>query len=307
MARPCQLEMKRTARSVTAPPEDRSRLRIDWSRLKGQMEPGQNCAYNQTRECFLGLQVIAGDFSLPSLNEWVNTLTPNSGSGIWMVPFRGVLATQVRAPLDLLYLDEDCRVIDAVEFFPTFCVSPSSPPASSVLALPSHSIFSSQTQPGDRLMVCSAEEMEWLLEQAEQPGTTNVSTPPSVSSSSQGPVLVRELPRKAGSPAVQGEEIQKASGPAVLREMPKRVDAPAVLEPPRFPVQLEPPEPPPTQSQPLAQPASSSVAEPAGKPKARLAGALAVPRSGGPEEEGSTPTGRRPHRSLFHRRRSAGA
>ena len=232
-----------------------------------EMESRAHCAYNQTRECFLGLQVIAGDFSLPSLNEWVNTLTPNSGSGIWMVPFRGVLATQVRAPLDLLYLDEDCRVIDAVEFFPTFCVSPSSPPASSVLALPSHSIFSSQTQPGDRLMVCSAEEMEWLLEQAEQPGTTNVSTPPSVSSSTQGPVLVRELPRKAGSPAVQGEEIQKASGPAVLREMPKRVDAPAVLEPPRFPVQLEPPEPPPTQSQPLAQPASSSVAEPAGKPK----------------------------------------
>jgi hypothetical protein len=62
------------------------------------MEPGQNCVYNQTRECFLGLQVIAGDFSLASLNEWMKTLTPNSGEGIWMVPFRGVLATEVRVP-----------------------------------------------------------------------------------------------------------------------------------------------------------------------------------------------------------------
>lgn len=267
MAQPCQLGMKRTGQSANALSEDRSRLRIDWLKVKDQMQPGQNCAYNQTRECFLGLQVTKGDFTVPSLNEWMDTLTPNSGSGIWMVPFRGVLATQVHAPLDLIYLDQDCRVIDAVEFFPTFRVSASSPPAASVLALPSHSIFSSQTQPGDRLMVCSAVEMEWLLDQEEQPETT----PAPIVSSVQSPFMVHEMPRKANSPAFQGEEIQNANGPAVIREMPRRADAPAVLKLPHLgaqvDAQMERPEPLTQQTQPLSQPAIESPAEPAGKPR----------------------------------------
>ena len=52
------------------------------------------------------------------------------------------------APLDLIYLDEECRVIDTVESFPTFQVSSSSPQPKSVLALPAHSIYTSQTQLG---------------------------------------------------------------------------------------------------------------------------------------------------------------
>ena len=39
------------------------------------------------------------------------------------------------APLDLIYLDEECRVIDMAESFPTFQVSSSSPRPESVLAL----------------------------------------------------------------------------------------------------------------------------------------------------------------------------
>jgi hypothetical protein len=64
----------------------------------------------------------------------------------------------------LIYLDKDCRVIDAIESFPVFHVaSPRQQPAS-VLALPTHSIYSSQTQPGDQLVICVAEEMEGRLE-----------------------------------------------------------------------------------------------------------------------------------------------
>jgi hypothetical protein len=59
------------------------------------MESRQHCAYNQTRGCFLGLDVVAGDFSGASLNDWTSVLTPNSGAGLWMVPFRGIAATDV--------------------------------------------------------------------------------------------------------------------------------------------------------------------------------------------------------------------
>jgi hypothetical protein len=133
-------------------------------------EPEQNCAYNHSRECFLGLHIACGDFSPASFSEWMGTLTPNSNAGLWMVPFRGIPAAETLVPLDLLYLDKQCRVIDAVEFYPTFRASPSSPPAASVLALPAHAIFSSHTQPGDQLIVCRAEEMVWRLERLARSG-----------------------------------------------------------------------------------------------------------------------------------------
>jgi hypothetical protein len=210
-----------------------------------QGEPGQSCAYNQTRECVLGLQVVVGDFSLASLRDWMATLTPNSAAGIWMVPFRGILATDAGVPLDLLYLDADNRVLDAVEFFPTFRVSTSSPTAASVLALPSHSIFASQTQRGDRLMLCSAEEMKWRLEQLPPAGTAAADGADQQASFVPGPMLVREEPKRAAGPALAREELGMAA-----------VSVP--LESPIAPVPQVPIE------QPAAKPEGKSAKSPRG-------------------------------------------
>ncbi len=128
------------------------------------MELQRLCAYNQTRECFLGLEVAPADLSLAELKALLGKLALKSGEGLWMMPFRGIPDSNMRVPLDLLYLDEDCRVIETVESFPTFHAT-SSLPAASVLALPTHSIYSSQTQPGDQLVLCVAEEMQHRLEQ----------------------------------------------------------------------------------------------------------------------------------------------
>ena len=128
------------------------------------VEPGKHCAYNQTRECFLGSDVEAGDFSVASLNARLPSLEPKSGVGLWLVPFRGISPLGVRVPLDLLYLDRNCAVIEAVESFPYFQVSPFSPPAASVLVLPARTIESTQTQRGDQLIVCEPEEMKRRLE-----------------------------------------------------------------------------------------------------------------------------------------------
>ena len=120
-------------------------------RDKRTMESRIHCAYNQTRECFLGLGVKAAD--LPSARVGELMARPlKSGEGVWLTPFRGIPAAAMPVPLDLIYLDEDCRVIETVESFPTFQVSSSSPRPDSVLALPAHSIYSSQTQPGDQLV-----------------------------------------------------------------------------------------------------------------------------------------------------------
>lgn len=151
------------------------------------------CAYNQTRECFLGLEVNAADVAYASLKDILSTLALQSGEGLWMNPFRGIPDSGVSAPLDLIYLDEDCRVTDLVESFPTFRVPPLSPQPASVLALPTHSIYSSQTQTGDQLMLCPADEMERRLE-----GFSSSS----VTASVQSVVLLREKPLWSGGPGV---------------------------------------------------------------------------------------------------------
>ena len=210
--KPISIESGRATRPVVS--EAYVRLLGDLAKAKDRAEPGQNCAFNQNRECFLGLRVVGGDFPLAGLKNWLSTLSPNSGTGVWMVPFRGIVANDVTAPLDLLYLDEDGRVIDAVEFFPTFRVSPSSPTASSVLALPSHSIFASQTQRGDRLMVCSYDEMQWHLEQAAHPSVGHSTPAPEFAR----PSATSPPPIPMQWPVANRDELRKPAGPMLVRE-----------------------------------------------------------------------------------------
>jgi hypothetical protein len=87
------------------------------------LESRTHCAYNQTRECFLGLDVKVADLPPGRLGEFLAARPLKSGEGVWMNPFRGIQATGMPAPLDLIYLDEDGRVIDVVESFPTVKVS----------------------------------------------------------------------------------------------------------------------------------------------------------------------------------------
>jgi hypothetical protein len=202
-----------TARADRIPPsEGLSRLLTELSRVNGQLEPGQVCALNQDRETFLGLRVVAGDLPMASFIDWITTLTPNSGAGIWLNPFRGIPADEVRSPMDLVYLDQDCRVISVVEFFPTYRVSPSAAPAASVLAVPTHSIFSSHTQPGDQLVLCPAAEMEWQLERMAQTGSMG-GVYPAGGAHALRPVLVRD-------------ELKTPARPAPVREMPARIADP---------------------------------------------------------------------------------
>lgn len=172
------------------------------------MESPTHCAYNQTRECFLGLEVKAGDLPLTRIGEIMSARPLKSGEGVWMTPFRGIPAAAMPAPLDLIYLDEDCRVIDTVESFPTFQVKESSPWPESVLALPAHSIYSSQTQPGDQLVLCVAEEMGQQLQRLSNPRID----PVEISSTIAGAVVLREKPLWSGGPGLLELEDRSVHG-----------------------------------------------------------------------------------------------
>jgi hypothetical protein len=200
------------------------------------MEPRKLCAYNQTRECFLGLEVDGADLSLAKLKDRIASLALKSGEGLWLTPFRGLPEWGIRVPLDLLYLDQDCRVIDVVESYPVFRANAATPQPASVLALPTHSIYSSQTQAGDQLVLCVADEMQKRLErftgQAAAANTTAVTTVadgpiPIPTTSKRPPVTpvpspIPAQPKRGANGVVQGA--------VLLREKPLWSGGPGLLE-----------------------------------------------------------------------------
>ena len=124
------------------------------------METRSYCVYNRTRESFLSLGVTPADTIFTRLKGLIGRFRLRSDEGIWVVPSSGVHTLGVLFPLDLIYLDEDYKVIHAIEYFPSFRIAPIRTKAASVLELPTHTIYSSQTQPGDQLLICGPEEME---------------------------------------------------------------------------------------------------------------------------------------------------
>ena len=194
-------------------------------RAGGTMESRTHCAYNLTRECFLGLEVTAADLPYVGISELLATLTLKSGEGLWLAPFRGLPTERIATPMDLIYLDVDCRVIEMVESYPTFRRSPYSRAAASVLALPVHSIYSSQTQPGDQLLLCVAEEMEQRLAWLAGAGSDRPAPLSDGTSSRKGgtvvesAALLREVPLWGGGPGMVELGARSRKEPAKSAQM----------------------------------------------------------------------------------------
>jgi uncharacterized membrane protein (UPF0127 family) len=127
------------------------------------MERRTYCVYNLTRECFLSLGVTPADTSFARLKGLIGRLKLRSDEGLWVVPSSGVHTLGVLFPLDLIYLNDNYQVIHLIEYFPTFRIAPLKTNAASVLEMPPHTIYSSQTHTGDQLIICPPEEMESRL------------------------------------------------------------------------------------------------------------------------------------------------
>lgn len=133
------------------------------------MQKQQYCVYNQTSECFLSLGVTLGDNTVARLKALWGKGTLGFDEGSWITPAKGLGTLGIFSSRDLVYLDESHKVLDVVEGFPTFRLAPARSDAASLLALPERSIYSSQTQPGNQLVICVAEEMEFRLRTLPQP------------------------------------------------------------------------------------------------------------------------------------------
>jgi len=117
------------------------------------------CVYNQTRECFLSLGVLPADTTFARLKGLIGKLRLRVDEGLWVFPSYGIHTFGVFFPLDLIYVNDNHKVVDVIEHFAPFRISPIKTQAASVLELPIHTIYTSQTQPGDQLVICTIEEM----------------------------------------------------------------------------------------------------------------------------------------------------
>lgn len=123
------------------------------------MKQRKYCVYNQTCECFLSLGLMLYTYATEIIGEHTLSLEEES----WLIRSKDHDAFVVSPSCDLVYLDKSLRAIQVVESFPTLRTARWRDGAASVLALPIHTIYSSQTHAGHQLIISGAEEMELQL------------------------------------------------------------------------------------------------------------------------------------------------
>lgn len=125
------------------------------------------CVFNATQESFLSLRVKPADTHFARLKGLVGKLRLEADEGMWVLPSSGVHTIGVPFSIDLIYLDEKNRVVHMIESFGGFRIGPLRMKCASVLELPTRTIYSSQTQLGDQLLICPPEELKTYLGERE--------------------------------------------------------------------------------------------------------------------------------------------
>jgi hypothetical protein len=139
------------------------------------METRKYCAYNLSRESSLSSKLTVADSAnqpLKVLKVMIGGLALDAESGLWLKPVIGVPDVPRLFPFDLVYLDGENRVIRGVEVLPGVDFPPFSRQVTSALVLPIQTISLTQTRPGDRLVICSEEEMDHLLQSINENADT---------------------------------------------------------------------------------------------------------------------------------------
>ncbi len=117
------------------------------------------CVYNQSRERFVAMIVEAVDAYSDKPETRLRTLEPQAGTGLWFCPCLEISPSDIRFPLDLIYLDNECAVLATVQSFPLASPAILGKTAGSVLALQANTVAEGEIRVGDRLILSVPEEM----------------------------------------------------------------------------------------------------------------------------------------------------
>lgn len=118
------------------------------------------CVFNLTRQSFLSLWVGVAGSSLLSLLR-IRPLDPVESA--WLIPCRFLFTFGFGRPVDVVYLDEHLRVLHVIEGLRPYRLAAFRRGTRSILRLPERTLFWSNTQVGDQLLICPPAELvtEW--------------------------------------------------------------------------------------------------------------------------------------------------
>jgi len=109
--------------------------------------------YNQTREAFLAFRVEVADSVLGRLVGLLGKRSLKPDSGVWIVPSNSIHTIGMLFTIDVVFIDENFRVVGLRELVRPFSITLPNFRAESVLELPAHTIFRSHTELGDQLVI----------------------------------------------------------------------------------------------------------------------------------------------------------
>jgi hypothetical protein len=207
------------------------------------MESRKFTAYNKTRDRSLSISVTAVNAALEPLKVLkvlIEGLPGDGRTGLWLTNFKGVPVARTLSPFDLVYLDQEHRVIHGIELSKDGEFAPFRGKPASALVLPPKSLTTSQTRDGDLLELRPLEQ-----DVSEDAVETSAPIPaPEVLAKPIPPVVSEPSPSTrffssmSSAPAPQPEP--PPSAPASALNVEPQVDKPAAQIPPAS-LQPEPP------------------------------------------------------------------
>jgi hypothetical protein len=195
------------------------------------MPATEYCVYNETRSHYLAARVTLIDARtepLKAVKVLIEGLAPSTdpraSSAIWLNPLRSVPAVPRLSPYDLVYLDDEGRVVHGVELVPDDKASRFDGPTASALVLPIHSFIASRSLPGDRVILCPAADFAPADVHAAKLGSTTESTfaaapslpIPNVAVGSQPVPILASAPTPVPIPALSSDFAANPFLPAAI-------------------------------------------------------------------------------------------
>jgi uncharacterized protein len=109
--------------------------------------------YNKTKETFLAFKVKVADSVVARLVGLLGKRSLEPEAGVWVVPCNSIHTIGMLFKIDVILLDRDLKVVGLHELVRPFSLTSPNFRAESVIELPAHAIFKSQTEVGDQMVI----------------------------------------------------------------------------------------------------------------------------------------------------------
>ena len=115
----------------------------------------QGKAFNQTRQTYLSTDLALANTHWTRFRGLLGLAADDfgNGSGLWIIPCRGVHTLGMGFPIDVIYLDRALKVVDVQSAVNPWRFTPIRLRAASVLELPCHTAAATKTVVGDTIVI----------------------------------------------------------------------------------------------------------------------------------------------------------